>query len=241
MLNALYLFVLIQLGFPNFVYSQEIEESEFEAVKVAPPVTENMDSEWANGMEIGLPLYNGSGCPGGTASSILSPDRKTLTVLFDQYIVEAGSPSALRSNTKSCHLQIPFKVPLGFRVQVVRLDYRGFNFVPSGGQNRYSTTYAMNEKMAQKALGKKVKKNHIFKGPVNENYTLIGRVKGAHWSGCGEDFNLHVVTEVNAVSNQRLEQTIATVDSIDTAPIDKLNYHLRWKSCKKGNGRALPK
>src|SRR5687767_10276412 len=108
------LFLLSALIVSPQVFSQEVEEGEFESVKQAPPVTENADSEWANGMAVGHPQYSGTGCPAGSASSTLSSDRKTLSLLFDNYIVEAGAPSQLKVNVKNCRIQIPFTVPPGY-------------------------------------------------------------------------------------------------------------------------------
>jgi len=44
----------------------------------------------ADDISIGMPAYGGNGCPAGTASAVLSPDAKSLSLIFDQFIVEAG-------------------------------------------------------------------------------------------------------------------------------------------------------
>lgn len=240
-MKALYLFMVLMFALPSYVRGQEQGEDaeDFEVVKQAPPVTENTDSEVANGMAIGNPGYAGTGCPAGTASSALSPDRKTMSLIFDRYIVEAGNPTGKKTDLKTCNLLIPIYVPTGYRVQVVRLDYRGYNLIPARGRTSYAAFYTFDEKRARKALTKRVKRQKIFQGPLNDNYTLIGRVRGQHWSKCGEDFNLTILTQIGAQSNNELEQTMATVDSLDAQGTDELKYHLRWKACggnKNGNG-----
>ena len=37
-------------------------------------------------ISLGEPGYGGSGCPQGSASTILSPDGKSLSILFDEFI-----------------------------------------------------------------------------------------------------------------------------------------------------------
>ncbi|HEX4925113.1 MAG TPA: DUF4360 domain-containing protein [Bdellovibrionales bacterium] len=249
-MRVLFLLLFLMAAVPAQALAQTGDDAEdFEVAKNPPPVSENADSEWANGMSIGQPSYGGTGCPGGTASAILSPDRKTLSMLFDQFIAEAGNPSGLRNSVKNCQLQIPVHVPAGYRVQVVRMDYRGYNLVPARGKTSYSALYTFNEKKAAKALTKRVRRQRIFNGPLNDVYTLVGRVRGQHWSKCGEDFTLYVHSQVQAVTNNQMEQTMATVDSLDASGTDELKYHLRWKSCRnerpgrpdrpgRGNGRS---
>jgi len=41
----------------------------------------------ADDISLGEPGYGGTGCPAGTVSVTLSPDAKSLSLLFDQYQV----------------------------------------------------------------------------------------------------------------------------------------------------------
>ena len=45
---------------------------------------------FADDIALGEPGYGGTGCPDGSASVTLSPDAKSLSILFDEYYVEAG-------------------------------------------------------------------------------------------------------------------------------------------------------
>src|SRR5687767_2321492 len=81
-------------------------------------------------IRLGTPAIGGSGCPQGTASAVLSPDGKTLSVLFDQFQVEAGRTTGKQIDRKTCDMGIPVHVPQGFAVSVLQVDYRGFNALP---------------------------------------------------------------------------------------------------------------
>lgn len=45
---------------------------------------------FADDISLGEPGYGGTGCPSGTVSVTLSPDAKSLSLLFDEYVVSVG-------------------------------------------------------------------------------------------------------------------------------------------------------
>src|SRR3954467_11503208 len=86
----------------------------------------------ADDIRLGNPEYGGSGCPGGSASVALSPDQKAISILFDQYVVEAGGAKSFAR--KNCNIAIPVHVPSGYSVAVMAIDYRGFVQLPVGSR-----------------------------------------------------------------------------------------------------------
>ena len=92
----------------------------------------------AAGLRLGTPEYGGTGCPAGSASAVLSPNEDTVSILFDNYVAEAGGQTGRRFDRKSCAIGIPVQVPQGYSVAVFAVDYRGANIVPSGGMNRFN-------------------------------------------------------------------------------------------------------
>ena len=85
---------------------------------------------WRDDVRLGSPAYGGSGCPRGSAAVALSPDAKSLSILFDNFIVEAGGDSGRRTARKTCNVAIPVHVPQGYSVSILKIDYRGFNSIP---------------------------------------------------------------------------------------------------------------
>ena len=55
----------------------------------------------ADDIALGLPGYGGTGCPAGSVDAVLSPDAKTLSILFDQFSAEAGRSSGRTLDRKS--------------------------------------------------------------------------------------------------------------------------------------------
>lgn len=178
----------------------------------------------AQSLQLGQPAYGGSGCPGGSASSVLSPDGTELSILFDQYIAEAGGASRKRVDVKSCNLAVPVRVPQGWSVAIFKVDYRGYTAVPVGGQSRFTVEYFW-----AGSRGPKVQR--VFAGPRNDGYTITDQLLASTlvWSACGADVNLRMNSTMMSQTNNRNDQTLATVDSVDVS--SGVIYHLQWRRC----------
>tara|TARA_R110002072_G_scaffold534_7_gene4211 strand:- start:108082 stop:108732 length:651 start_codon:yes stop_codon:yes gene_type:complete len=189
---------------------------------VATALTANVN---ADDIRLGEPGYGGSGCPSGSASVTLSPDAKALSIIFDEYMAEAGQFAGKRLDRKNCNLAIPVHVPQGFSISIIDVDYRGYNSIPRGGMSRFSAEYFFAGKR-----GPRVVKN--FRGPVDDEYIVSNKI-GVHasvWSPCGKDVNLRVNTSMLTRTNRRGDDALSTVDTADfTAGI---LYKLQWKRCK---------
>lgn len=176
-----------------------------------------------SGLSLGYPGYGGNGCPAGSASVTLSPDQQSLSILFDQYIVEAGN--GRRLDRKSCNIAIPIRVPQGYSVSIFQVDYRGFNDLPVGARSTFNVEYFF-------AGGRGVRQSTVFRGPESDEYAITDRLAATAvvWSACGAETNLRVNTSMMVQSNRRGEQAFATVDSADVSA--GLIYHLQWRRCR---------
>lgn len=178
----------------------------------------------ADSVYLGDPSYGGTGCPAGTASAALSPDAKSLSILFDQYVVEAGGTTGRDLDRKSCNIAVPVHVPQGLSVSVFKIDYRGFNSLPSGAFSRFSVEYFF-----AGARGPSYQKT--FYGQLASNYTLGNELiaAAAVWSACGQDVNLRVNSSMLVRTNAQRQQALSTIDSADIQA--GLVYHLAWRRC----------
>ncbi|MBK7960052.1 MAG: DUF4360 domain-containing protein [Bdellovibrionales bacterium] len=178
-----------------------------------------------SGLVLGRPAYGGTGCPAGTASVTLSPDHDAISILFDQFVTEAGSTTGRRVDRKSCNLSVPVKVPQGYSVSVFKTDYRGYNLVPeSGAYNRLDTEYFW-----AGVRGPRFRK--IYSGPTNENYTQSNGiiVNALVWTPCGASVTLRVNSSIMSQSNPQMDETMMTVDSADIS--SGFIYHIQWRRC----------
>jgi len=190
----------------------------------------NQDSDPVPGLTMQTPSYSGTGCPQGTASATLANDGKTLSVLFDSYIVEAGNHLGQTRDAKNCQINIPFTVPPGFAVQVVKMDYRGFTALPQGGRSTFGAGFRILEINGRATNTRRVLRANVMLGPKNEEFMLSSVLRGAQTSPCGQNFILAAESTLNVQSNRGGEQALSTVDSLDAVQTPVI-YSLRWKKC----------
>ncbi|MCM2280598.1 MAG: DUF4360 domain-containing protein [Bdellovibrionaceae bacterium] len=176
------------------------------------------------GIQLDYPAYGGNGCPNNSASVTLSPDQSQLSILFDQYIVEAGATTGKRIDRKSCNVRIPVKIPQGYSISVFQVDYRGFNAIPSGGRSTFNVEYFF-------AGSRGPRQTKTFRGPMNEEYLISDRlgVEALVWSPCGASTILSANTSMMVQSNSRFDQVLSTVDSADISA--GIVYHIQWRRC----------
>jgi hypothetical protein len=174
------------------------------------------------GITLGMPGYGGTGCPANSASVTLSPDQSSLSILFDQYVVEAGN--GRQFDRKSCNIAIPVRVPQGYSVSVFQVDYRGFNSLPAGARSTFNVDYFF-------AGGRGVRQSKSFMGPSANLYELTDHLsaEAVVWSACGAETNLRVNTNMFVQTNRRGDLAMSTVDSADVTA--GLVYHISWRRC----------
>ncbi len=178
---------------------------------------------YADDIALGEPGYGGTGCPDGTASVTLSPDAKSLSILFDEYYVEAGGSTNKRLDRKSCNIAIPVHVPQGLSVSILTIDYRGFNSLPSGARSVFNVEYFFAGQRGPRF-------SKTFRGELDKDYLITNKLQASAlvWSACGADVNLRTNSSIRVQTRQNKE-ALATVDSEDINAAIK--YQLQWKRC----------
>src|SRR3989338_5011396 len=161
---------------------------------------------FADDVRLGYPAYNGTGCPNGSASVALSPDRKSLSILFNSFMVQADARRRL--DRKNCDIAVPVHVPNGLSVSVINVDYRGFNDLPYGTMSQFNAEYFF-------AGTRGPSYSKTFSGPQTGNYVIRNNLvaTAVSWSACGQDVNLRANTSMYVRSNGR--DAMSTVDSAD--------------------------
>lgn len=181
----------------------------------------------ANQLSLGRASYGGNGCPAGSASVSVSPDQRAVSILFDEYIVEAGKASRKTIDRKSCNISIPVHVPNGYSVSIIQVDYRGFVHVPRNAQAQFNVEYFF-----AGSRGPRITENFGERNRrVSRDYLITDRL-AAHayvWSPCGASTNLRINSSMMARTNPNRADTLATVDSVDVS--SGLIYHLEWRRC----------
>ena len=177
-----------------------------------------------NGVTLGEPSFMGNGCNRGTASASITEDGQTLSILFDDYIAEAGGNLRRQQDRKHCNIGIPVMVPPGHSVAVFSIDYRGFHSLPEGAESKFAVDYFFGPRSGPRIVKK-------FQGPLSADFITNNNITSQEmtWSPCGRSFLLRAVSSMNVTSNRLREQSIGSVDSADMQA--GLVYHLQWRRC----------
>ncbi len=182
----------------------------------------------ADPIRLGYPDVRGTGCPAGTASASLSPDQTALSILFDSYVVEAGElVGGALTGRKNCDISVPLKVPQGYAMSIIAVDYRGFVDLPKNASATFSSEYFF-----AGYPGPKTSKTFVGTTPrLTQDYFIPHKltVESMVWSACGADVNLRIRSTLNVRVKSKYDQAQATLDSIDMA--SGIIYQLQFRSC----------
>ena len=178
---------------------------------------------FADDISLGIPGYGGTGCPDGTVSATLSPDAKSLSLLFDQYQVSVGGTTGRSFDRRSCNIAIPVHVPQGLSVSILKIDYRGFNRLPQSATSQFNVEYFF-------AGTRGPSFQRVFRGVLEEDYLINNelRAEAIVWSGCGADVNLRTNSSLR-VSTASNREAMSSIDSQDVNA--GIIYQLQWRRC----------
>jgi hypothetical protein len=178
---------------------------------------------FADDISLGEPGYGGTGCPAGTVSVTLSPDAKSLSLLFDEYQVAVGGDTGKSFDRKSCNIAIPVHVPQGLSVSILKIDFRGFNHLPRSASSQFNVEYFF-----AGTKGPSFQKR--FRGPLDDDYLINNELtaEAIVWSGCGADVILRTNSSMR-LSSLYNQEAMASIDSEDINAA--IVYQLNWKKC----------
>jgi hypothetical protein len=148
----------------------------------------------AKPIRLGDPSYGGTGCPAGTASVAISPDREQISVLFDGFATETGGASGRKIDRKACSLAVPIEVPAGYSIALSEFSLKGFNSLGAGANSRIDV-----EAFWAGSVGPRLART--FDGPLDAEVKWIAAIDPGQrlWSPCGQSvtfrFNISVITE----------------------------------------------
>ncbi|KAK3897752.1 hypothetical protein C8A05DRAFT_19540 [Staphylotrichum tortipilum] len=178
--------------------------------------------------------FAGSGCPAGSVSGQLSSDLTTLTLLYANFVAQAGNNISPSNYRKNCQLNVKLKYPSGWQFSVFKADYRGYAQIPSGDTGTCKATYYFSGDSRQVWLFAlaHISSTMIIKGPFDDNYLKTDQfgVESTVWSPCGVEGLLNINSEVRLSPQDAVKPALLTVDSTDLR--FKQIHYLQWQTCK---------
>lgn len=169
--------------------------------------------------------YAGNGCPAGSADVVISPDKQSVSVLFDEYIAEAGGPGQRTFDRKKCDVAFGLKIPSGLSVSMIDADYRGFTDLPRGAQATFTRDYFFAGSQGPSLSSR-------WNGSRSNDFLIKDRlgVLANVWSACGADVILRSKTAAT-VRTQRGNDAMVMVDSIDLRAKTVFRYNFAYRPC----------
>ena len=169
--------------------------------------------------------YGGNGCIAGSADVLLAADKKSATVAFDDYIVEAGGQGQRTFGRKKCDLSFGLKVPEGFSVALLNAEYRGFTDLPRGARATFTRDYFF-----AGSRGPRMKKS--FRGEQSDDFYIADNlgIMSRVYSKCGADVILRSKTAAT-VKTKRGREAMMAVDSVDISSKTIFRYNFSWRKC----------
>ena len=166
--------------------------------------------------------YAGTGCPAGSVAQNISPDNLAFTLLFDNYVAEAGPGVPLSQGRKNCQINVDLEYPAGWTYTLISIDYRGYANLDPGARGTQKATYYF-----QGSAGQSSAQSTLY-GPKNQDYNYRDVIGSPNWSYCRvfRALNINSQVRVDAGGGAR---GLMTTDSVDGQVI--ATYGFTWRHC----------
>jgi hypothetical protein len=184
---------------------------------------------------------NGTGCPQGTVTSIVSPDGTSMSLLFDEFRVEVpnyesapapttgrgprynppGANASIYESSKACNIAFTTTLPAGRMATSISisLQARGNTMTDAGIQSYFSTILVGHRGLAN-SVGPQVKviekKMWMGRTEVGEDWTTDTNVTVPLKSTCASSSNRSIKFELKNHLEAKIKNNDATKSGIVT-------------------------
>ncbi|KAM7188399.1 protein of unknown function (DUF4360) domain containing protein [Rhypophila sp. PSN 637] len=207
------------------------------ALVAASPIAQVSSDGWADGpdpkqIQIVSVSFSGNGCPQGSVSTSISPDKTVITFGFDRFQTYIGPGVSPAEKTKNCQLHLNLKYPGGFQFSVVESTYHGYAQLDKGVTGTFYSTYYF----SQDAPATTTTQTSISGGGIwaqGQVYTKADKIPTASYiySPCGASGILNVNNRIALTSTNSTATGTVSDDDATVAFTQQVN--LNWRTCKK--------
>jgi hypothetical protein len=173
---------------------------------------------------------SGNGCPQGTVSTTISPDRQVLTVGFDSFYTYIGPGTTVQDRTKNCQLHLNLKYPAGFTYAVIQSTYHGYAMLESGVTATFLSTYFFSSDAA-KTTTTRTTLSGGGEWAAGNVYTRVDAVPNASiiYAPCGTTSILNLNNRVALTSSRSSASGEVSTDD-HTVDLSQ-QIHFNWLTC----------
>jgi len=206
------------------------------ALVAASPVAQVGGDGWADApdpkdIQIVSATFSGNGCPQGTVSTNISPDKTVITFGFDSFQTYIGPGISPTEKSKNCQLHLSLKYPGGFQFSVLDSTYHGYAQLEKGVTgNFYSTYYFSQDASATTTTQTSISGGGIWE--AGQVYTKADQIPTASYiySPCGANGILNINNRIALTSTNSSASGLITDDDATVAFTQQIN--IAWRSCK---------
>jgi len=176
--------------------------------------------------------YSGNGCPQGTVSTTMSPDKTLITFGFDSFQTFIGPTVAASEKTKQCQLHLSLKYPGGFQYAVTDAVYHGYARLDASVTGNFLSTYYFSQSASQTCTTKSSISGAAWL--AGDVYTKHDQVEttATIWSPCGATGLLNVNNRIALVSTTT--SGTGEVSNDDATVAFTQQAHVSWRQCTPG-------
>jgi len=199
----------------------------------APLTTQaTADLPSANEVTIISASTSGNGCPQGTVSTDISPDRTVITLGFDGFQTYIGPGVAASDKTKNCQIHLNLKYPGGFTFAVLQSVYHGYAQLDTGVTGTFLSTYFFSQAASQTTTTRTT----LTGGgswAAGQVYTKTDIVPTTAliFCPCGSTGILNINNRIALTSTNSKASGQVSDDDATVAFTQQIN--LQWQRCKK--------
>jgi len=160
---------------------------------------------------------------------VISPDGKSLSLLFDQFTLKSSRVSGSAMPSKVCRISAPLNLPANHSIGVYKVDYRGFAKLFAKQETSLEVQYFLGPRDTEHG---RVFKRKV-KGPSEGDYLFSETIGAGQMKrvGCGTTAVLNVGITLSLEGVQQASEAMSSLDTTDAARGGSLVYHLDLKKC----------
>ncbi|KAH6723323.1 hypothetical protein BKA61DRAFT_464280 [Leptodontidium sp. MPI-SDFR-AT-0119] len=172
---------------------------------------------------------SGNGCPQGSVTSTISPDRTLVTFGFDAFQTYIGPSAKQADKTKQCQIHLSLQYPGGFQYSVVDATYHGWARLDAGVTGTFVSSYFFSQAASQTCTTRStISGAQWLNGDVYTKQDLIEST-AVIWSPCGANGILNVNNRI-ALSSTNAKQT-GELSNDDATVAFTHQLHVAWQPC----------
>ncbi|MFI0487510.1 DUF4360 domain-containing protein [Actinomadura sp. 9N215] len=197
------------------------------AAAVAPATAGPRVVRGAEGFSVKIVAVHDSGCPVGTVWAAPLAGKDAFTVIYSDYLAQAGGWSDPLDARKKCQVVVQVSVPQDVTYAISSSEHRGFAQLESGA----NATLKVGSYFQGQPPGGMVPYSmsgsyddiwyHTYRRPMDQFV----------FKPCGEDPNVVLTTELRVDKGTSDPSKVSFIAMDYTGEGPRTTYHLAWKSC----------